>query len=65
MCVLGKQQVAAPTLISARDNSAARAEASRETRRRRGASAAANVLTSPIGLPSGRSMTTELGGVAA
>ena len=60
-----KQQAPAPALIAARDSGAARREATRESRRRRGASAAANILTSPIGIPGGSSSTSELGGVAS
>lgn len=53
MCFFSKPSVAAP-IIPAPDNGAARREADLEAElRRRRAGAAANVLTSPIGIPSG------------
>ena len=61
------QQVvtAAPPIIAAPDNAEAIQAADIEARlRRRRAGAAANILTSPTGIPSPQSVTPTLGGVA-
>lgn len=64
MCMFGKTPSAAPAIIPAPDNGAARREADIEAAlRRRRAGAAADVLTSPVGIPSGT--TRRLGSPAS
>lgn len=66
MCVFRspKMPTAAPQLIPSTLNAEAQQQADLEAAlRRRRAGAAANVLTSPVGIPSGT--TAQLGGVAS
>lgn len=59
-----KPMAAPPQLIPSTQNAEAQREADLEAAlRRRRAGAAANILTSPVGIPSGT--TAQLGGVAA
>lgn len=61
MCTFGKSSSAASQTIAAYDNGEASATADIEARlRKRRAGAAANVLTSAVGIPS----TAQLGAVA-
>lgn len=62
MCMFSRQKIPAATPVAAYDNREALSTADTEARlRRRRAGAAADVLTSPGGIPT----TARLGGVAA
>lgn len=66
MCFMKSQSMpaAAPQLIPSTQNVEAQQQADLEAAlRRRRAGAAANILTSPVGIPSGT--TAQLGGVAS
>lgn len=59
MCVFDQPKVtAAPQILATPGNAESSRQADAEARRRRRAGAAANILTSPVGLPSA---TTKLG----
>lgn len=61
MCVFNRPKMPAPPQVAATDNAEALQQADIEARmRRRRAGVAADVLTSPVGVPS----TPTLGGVA-
>lgn len=67
MCIFGRQsepQGAAPRMLASTDNREAREQGRLETAlRRRRAGAAANILTSPVGIPSMGAAAT-MGGTA-
>ena len=63
MCIFGKTPKVEQPKVAAYDNQEALNQADMEARlRRRRAGAAADVMTSPVGIPSGS--TPTLGGVA-
>lgn len=68
MCVFGGPKIpkAAPALIPSTDNGEAQRQADLEAAlRRRRAGAAANILTSPVGIPAGtRAASAKLGAAA-
>lgn len=63
MCVFSKPKVpsAAPQVFAAPGNAESSRQADLEARRRKRAGAAANILTTPVGLPA---VTTQLGAPA-
>ena len=62
MCMFNKPEIAAPIIPHSSNKSAQRQGDYEASLRRSRAGAAANILTSPVGIPSGAS-TTTLGGI--